>query len=77
MDYAELQEIATKHGLGQVHFQYNIAVNTGREFEVGYIFQNKKRVLFAKRGHNTSPDAFYLCNEFSELSDKDQECRGL
>jgi len=68
MTHDEAQEIATKNGLGRIHFQYNIALNTGREFEVGYIFKNKMRMLFVKRGSRSSPDAFYLCNEFANLA---------
>lgn len=67
MDHNQIQEIATKHKLGQVHFQFNIAVNTGREFEVGYVSVNGHRELFCKRPHNSNPDQFYLCNQFSEL----------
>jgi hypothetical protein len=68
MNYEEAQKIADEHHLGQIHFQYNIAQNTGKEFEVGYVVVNKRMVLFCKRGSKSSPDAFYLCNEFRELS---------
>jgi hypothetical protein len=67
MDYKELQKIADEHHLGRIHFQYNIAQNTGKAFEVGYVAINKRLVLFCKRASNSSPDAFYLCNEFREL----------
>jgi hypothetical protein len=66
MNHDEIQKIASSKGLGIVHFQFNIALNTGKKFEVGYIFQNKERVLFCKRQSNSSPDAFYLCNEFRD-----------
>lgn len=37
MNHAKAQQIATKHGLGQVYWQFNTAQNTGRQFEVGCI----------------------------------------
>lgn len=64
----EVQKIATEHNLGCVHFQFNIAQNTGREFEVGYIARERQRVLFCKRQPYSSDDGFYLCNEFSVLT---------
>jgi hypothetical protein len=68
MNHKEVQEIAIKHGFGEVYFQFNIAINTGKEFEVGYIYKDKRRHLFCKRGVSSSPDAFYLCNDFEQFS---------
>ncbi len=67
MNHEQIQRVADIHGFGFVYFQFNIAENTGKSFEVGYITRNNKRVLFCKRGSNTNPDQFYLCNEFSKL----------
>lgn len=67
MNHNQIQEIATKHGLGQVHFQYNVAQNTGKEFEVGYVSVGKSRELFCKRSSDSNPDQFYLCNEYAKL----------
>lgn len=67
MNHKEAQDIATKNGLGTVHFQFNIALNTGRRFEVGYVYENGKRVLFCKRQPDSAPDGLYLCNEFRKL----------
>jgi len=67
MDKSQLQSIATEHKLGQIHFQFNVAQNTGKEFEVGYVFIGGRRQLFCKRQSWSSPDAFYLCNEFGAL----------
>jgi hypothetical protein len=64
---SEIKNIADDNGLGGVHFQYNIAQNTGREFEVGYVYVNGVKQLFCKRGHNTDDTMFYLCNEFEAL----------
>jgi len=64
MDHNQVQGIATKHGFGQVHFQYNVAQNTGKEFEVGYVSVDGHRELFCKRQSNSNPDQFYLCNDF-------------
>ena len=61
------QEIATANGLGAVHFQFNIAQNTGRTFEVGYVSVQGVRALFCKRQSYSSEDGFYLCNEFRGL----------
>lgn len=66
MDYEQLQFIADMHGLGRIHFQFNVAQNTGKQFEVGYISVDKRRVLFCKRQSNSNPDQFYLCNEYSK-----------
>jgi hypothetical protein len=67
MNHIQVQEIATKHGFGQVYFQFNVSQNTGREFEVGYVSVGGRRSLFCKRGPNTNPDQFYLCNEYEKL----------
>lgn len=67
MNHKEVQDIATKHGLGQVHFQFNVAQNTGRQFEVGYVSTTSGRSLFCKRTSNSNPDQFYLCNEYAKL----------
>jgi hypothetical protein len=67
MDHNQIQELATKHNLGRVHFQFNVAQNTGKEFEVGYISLNGSRALFCKRSSNTNHDQFHLCNEYREL----------
>jgi hypothetical protein len=71
MDHKQAQKIATENKLGQIHFQFNVAQNTGREFEVGYVFVGGRQVLFCKRGHKTAPDQFYLCNEFRALEKSD------
>ncbi len=67
MDHNKAQEIATKHGLGKVHFQFNIAQNTGVSFEVGYVSVGNARELFCKRQSASNPDQFYLCNEYRSL----------
>lgn len=67
MTYGDAQEVATRNGLGHVHFQFNVARNTGKEFEVGYVSVRGARVLFCKRQSWASEDAFYLCNEFRGL----------
>ena len=67
MDHIQIQSIASRHGLGKVHFQFNIAQNTGQEFEVGYISVGRERVLFCKRQPNSNPNQFYLCNEYKKL----------
>ena len=69
MTHAEVQKIASDAMLGQVHFQYNVSRNDGRQFEVGYVSVGGQRELFCKRGSNTNPDQFYLCNEFRKLSE--------
>ena len=70
MNHDEVQRIATDHGLGRVHFQYNVAQNTGKSFEVGYVSVGKSRELFCKRGSDSNPDQFYLCNEYANLVNK-------
>jgi len=64
MTHEEAQRTAEEKGLGGVHFQFNVAQNTGKEFEVGYVYRDGRRVLFCKRQSWSAPDAFYLCNEF-------------
>ena len=70
MNHKEIQDLAAKNGLGQVHFQFNIAQNTGRSFEVGYVSVDRHRELFCKRGSNSNPDQFYLCNDYAKLLEK-------
>src|SRR5690606_17589324 len=61
-------DIASKHGLGTVHFQFNTSKNAPyREFEVGYVSVNRRRELFCKRQPDSNPDQFYLCNEYAKL----------
>ncbi len=67
MNHKEIQDIATKHGFGQVYFQFNVAKNTGRQFEVGYVSIASGRSLFCKRASNSNPDQLYLCNEYAKL----------
>ena len=64
--HSEIESIASRHNLGSVHFQFNLAQNTGRYFEVGYVFVDGRRNLFCK----TTPlaEGFYLCNDFSKLN---------
>jgi hypothetical protein len=64
MTHEKAQEIATHNGLGEVHFQFNIARNTGKEFEVGYVVVQGQQVLFCKRQSYSLVNEFYLCNEF-------------
>lgn len=64
MTHAEAQKEAAARGLGQIHFQFNVSQNTGKQFEVGYVSRDGRRVLFCKRQPHLSEDAFYLCNEF-------------
>jgi DUF917 family protein len=67
MTHERAQDIATHNGLGEVHFQFNIAKNTGKEFEVGYVNVKGMRELFCKRQSYSLVNEFYLCNEFREL----------
>ena len=71
MNHSQIQEIANKNNLGKVWYQFNVARNTGRTFEVGYVTINGERELFCKRGSDTNPDQFYLCNQFRFLRSKD------
>ena len=66
MNYTEMQELADKHSLGKIDWVEKIAINTGKPLEVGYVFVNKTRVLFCKKGW--SDRDFYLCNEFRSLT---------
>jgi hypothetical protein len=69
MTHSECQNLAHKHNLGPVWFQFNTAQNTGKEIEVGYIsLKDGSRALFCKRQSNTNPDQFYLCNEYAKLT---------
>lgn len=70
MDHIQVQEIATKNKLGKVYFQFNPTHPNNALIEVGYISVGSKRVLFCKRGSNTNPDQFYLCNEYRKLDSK-------
>jgi len=61
----ECQDIATNHNLGKVHWQERIAQNSGKPFEVGYVYVNNCKELFCKK--QSFQEKFYLCNDFSEL----------
>jgi hypothetical protein len=50
MNYSEMQSIADSHNLGQIDWVEKIALNTGKPMEVGYVFVEKQRVLFCKKG---------------------------
>lgn len=65
---SQIIKIASNNSLGNIHFQFNLAQNTGRYFEVGYIFSKEdgKKLLFCKT--TSFAEGFYLCNEFSKLS---------
>lgn len=65
LNHDEVQAIADRHGLGTVEFEERIALNTHRPMEVGYVWQNRERLLFCKRSQNR---LFKLCNEFAKLS---------
>lgn len=65
MNYSQMQQIADDHKLGNIHWDSKISLNTGKPFEVGYVFVNGSKELFCKR--QPSQDNFYLCNEFREL----------
>lgn len=68
MGKVTLQLLANKAGLGQIHFQFNVAKNgSHREFEVGYVFPKGQQTLFCKRQPGTSEEEFYTCNEFRNL----------
>lgn len=60
-----MQAIADKNNLGKIHFQMNLAKNTGKLFEVGYSFVNGEQLLFCK--YDVFEDRFKLCNDFSKL----------
>lgn len=112
MDKEQLEEIAYKNNLGSIYYEWRTALNTGRQFEVGYVLEDspnarasknfhrrkqrerelygydydeeaesdlsdeeldsKIEVLFCKRQPNTTPDKFYLCNEFAKLIPEEQ-----
>lgn len=61
-----MQQIADDHKLGNIYWESKIALNTGKPFEVGYIFVNGSKELFCKK--QSFQENFYLCNEFRELS---------
>ena len=58
---------AVQFRVGPIHFQINIAQNTGKPFEVGYVFCDGRRELFCKY---SVFGGFKLCNEFEELGGK-------
>ena len=68
MNKCECRSISNKSGYGKIDFQYRIALNTGKEFEVGYVYIDGRKCLFCKRQSNTDETMFYLCNEFAELT---------
>jgi len=70
MNKQELQAVASDHNLGVVSFEFRTALNTGKQFEAGYVYDESasaKRVLFCKRQSNSSENDFYLYNEFRKL----------
>ncbi len=67
MNRNEAQAVASENNLGEVLFQHRIALNTGKEFEVGYVFVQGKKELFCKRQSYMTSDEFYLCNEYRKL----------
>lgn len=69
MNYSKMQDIADKHNLGRIDWVEKIALNTGKPMEVGYVFVEKQRVLFCKKGWSNQD--FYLCNEFRDLKASD------
>ncbi len=68
MNREQAQEIADQNNLGEIYFEYRTAINTGKEFEVGYISREGHKELFCKRQSFTTPNDFYLCNEFRKLN---------
>ena len=62
----DAQRTATTRGLGTVHFEYRVALNTGKEFLVGYVYVDGHRELFCKWQSFAAPDAGYLCNQFRD-----------
>jgi hypothetical protein len=66
MNHNEMQNFATNNGLGTIHFETRIALNTGRPIEVGYVWVNGHRELFCKRSQNTE---FHLCNDYRKLAE--------
>ena len=67
MNHDQVRKVAQDANLGTVHFQFNIARNSGERFEVGYVVVAGRQELFCKRQPGSSEDAFYLCNEFGSL----------
>lgn len=67
MTHEEICNVARQHGLGAVHFQFNVAKNTGHAFEVGYVLVAGHQELFCKRQSYSTEADFYLCNEFRKL----------
>lgn len=65
MNKNEVKAKAKSRGLS-VEFQFNLARNTGRYFEVGYVYDNGSRELFCKRQPNSTENDFRLCNEYAE-----------
>jgi len=60
-----VMDTARKLGFGDCWFETRTALNTGRQFEVAYVFCNGNKCLFAKRSNGKQ--FFYLCNEFEAL----------
>ena len=65
MNHSQAQSIANKNNLGNVSFEWRVALNTGEQFEVGYVYVNGSKELFCKKVKNS--DGFYLCNQFREI----------
>ncbi len=63
---SELNQIAEDNNY-KIFWQYRIAQNTGKEFEVGYVYiGNGQKDLFCKRNSSDHPNYFFLCNEFED-----------
>jgi len=68
MNKDQLQQIARANNLGGVWFEWRVAINTGKYFEVGYVYhEDGSRELFCKRQSSSTVDDFYLCNEYRKL----------
>ena len=65
LDVKQIKSVARDNNLGEVYFQEKIALNTGKLFEVGYVYVNGCKELFCKRSSNKN--VFFLCNEFEKL----------
>ena len=65
MNHDQMQAIADKNKLGKIHFQMNIARNTSKLFEVGYVFVGGEQLLFCK--YDRFEGKFKLCNDFCKL----------
>jgi len=61
-------EMSKTFEVDPIHFQINIAQNTGKPFEVGYVFCDGRRELFCK--YSKIEGGFHLCNQFRELDEK-------